>query len=321
MTEPQYLADRLQNHKVGIAFTLIALPPLVWFGNPAVALLVAAAVSVTLNQALVPDGSKLGGYALQAAIVLLGLKLNAGFVLTVSSDYTFVIAGYVVITLGTGLVMGRLLGMEPAPAKLVAAGTAICGGTTIASLSPIVGARPEQTAVAMALVFLLNAVALFTFPLVGHHLSLSETQFGLWAAMAIHDTSSVVATASLYGEEAAAVATTLKLGRTLWLIPCLLVFALLQKSSEAKLRVPAFVFLFVLASIVGTVVPLPAVVPELAGTTSSMLIVVALFGIGSAIGRETLRNLRGRMILQGLLLWALVVPATLGIVMWLPHGQ
>ena len=195
--------------------------------------------------------------------------------------------------------------------QLIASGTAICGGTTIASLSPVIQARPEQTGVALALVFLLNALALFTFPAIGEYLALTQEQFGVWAALAIHDTSSVVATSALYGEEAAMVATTVKLGRTLWLIPLLLVFSILQHQGSAKLRIPLFIVLFILTACTGSVVSLPAAVVGTASTASKMLLIVALFFIGTEISRETLRGLRGTVLVHGLLLWALVVPLTL----------
>lgn len=295
----------------GILVALIAIPGLVYYGNPAIALMVATVAAVVLNRSLLPGASTYGKYALQTAIVLLGLRLDAGFLLELSEGFALVIGVYVVLTLALGLVLGKLIRSEPASSKLISAGTAICGGTAIASLSPIVHARSEQTGMAMALVFLLNAVALLTFPLIGEYLGLTQSQFGIWVSMAIHDTSSVVATAAIYGDEAASVATTLKLGRTLWLIPLMLLFSLYEKAPQAKLRIPGFILLFVAASLVSSTLTLPTLVPEVAGVVSKALLVVALFFIGSDITRETLKRLRGTVLLQGLALWALVVPLTL----------
>ena len=293
---------------------LAALPILLWYGNPAVALLVGAALSLSINKVVIPNSGRWGRYALQTAIVLLGLKLNASQLVQISSDYSLLVTAYVGLTISVGLLIGRWLGSARKSNQLIATGTAICGGTTIASLSPVIGARPEQTGVALTLVFLLNALALFTFPMVGEALSLSQQQFGVWAALAIHDTSSVVATAAIYGDEAAAVATTVKLGRTLWLIPLLLVFSILEQRDSTKLRLPLFIVAFVFAACLGSFIALPAAVVSTASLASKSLLVIALFCIGTEITRATLRELRGAVLLHGLLLWALVVPLVLYIV-------
>lgn len=290
---------------------LVLLPLLVYHGNPALGLLAGAALTLIFNKPLSTHSHALGKYALQAAIVLLGLKLNANQLMKISADYSLLVTGYVVLTLSLGLVIGLALGSQRKSNQLISSGTAICGGTTIASLSPVIQARPEQTGIALTLVFLLNAVALFTFPAIGEHLSLSQEQFGVWAALAIHDTSSVVATSALYGEEAAMVATTVKLGRTLWLIPLLLVFSILQHQGSAKLRIPLFIVLFILTACAGSVTDLPVGLVNAAASASKMLLVLALFFIGTEISRQTLRGLRGTVLIQGLLLWALVVPLTL----------
>jgi uncharacterized integral membrane protein (TIGR00698 family) len=287
------------------------LPLLVYYGNPALGLLAGAGLSLAFHKPCFARAHAMGKYTLQAAIVLLGLKLNASQLMKISADYSLMVTGYVLLTIGAGLSMGLLLGSQRKSSQLIASGTAICGGTTIASLSPVIQARPEQTGVALALVFLLNALALFTFPAIGDYLALSQEQFGVWAALAIHDTSSVVATAALYGEEAAMVATTVKLGRTLWLIPLLLVFSVLQHRGSAKLRVPLFILLFIATACSGSIVDLPPGVIDAAATGCKVLLVVALFFIGTEISRDTLKALRGTVLLHGLLLWALVVPLTL----------
>lgn len=290
------------------------LPALVYHGNPAVGLLVGASLSLLFNKACFAGAHALGKYTLQAAIILLGLKLNVSQLMKISADYSVLVTGYVLLTLSLGLGLGLLLRNQRKSSQLIASGTAICGGTTIASLSPVIQARPEQTGVALTLVFLLNALALFTFPTIGEYLALSQEQFGVWAALAIHDTSSVVATSALYGEEAAMVATTVKLGRTLWLIPLLLVFSVLQHQGSAKLRIPLFIVLFIMTACMGSVTELPGALVNAASTTSKMLLVVALFFIGTEISRDTLRGLRGAVLVHGLLLWAMVVPLTLLVV-------
>jgi uncharacterized integral membrane protein (TIGR00698 family) len=292
-------------------FAIVVLPLLLWHGNPAVGLLVGAALSLAWDRSIVPASGLLGKYALHTAIILLGLKLNASQLVKISADYSLLVTGYVALTISLGLLLGSWLGNQKKSSQLIASGTAICGGTTIASLSPVIGARPEQTGVALTLVFLLNALALFTFPAVGEYLTLSQEQFGVWVALAIHDTSSVVATAAIYGDEAATVATTVKLGRTLWLIPLLLVFSILEQRGSAQLRLPLFIVAFVFAACLGSLVALPVELVAAASMTSKSLLVVALFLIGTEINRATLRELRGSVLIHGLLLWALVVPLTL----------
>ena len=293
---------------------LALLPVMIFYGNPAVGLLVGAALSLSFDKPVLPNAGLMGKYALQTAIIFLGLKLNASQLVKISADYSLLVTGYVALTISIGLVIGKLLGNQSKSSQLIASGTAICGGTTIASLSPVIQAKPEQTGVALTLVFLLNALAMFTFPAIGEYMALTQEQFGVWAALAIHDTSSVVATSALYGEEAATVATTVKLGRTLWLVPLLLTFSIMQHRGSAKLRIPLFIVGFIAAACTGSLISLPAAVIGGASMACKVLLVVALFCIGTEISRNTLRQLRGTVLLHGLLLWALVVPLTLAMV-------
>lgn len=300
--------------KIGI--TAVVLPMLIYVGNPAVALLVGSALSLLTNAKIVPGSDKLGKYALQTAIILLGLKLNAAMLIQISADYSLMVTFYVLATLAVGFTIGRLLRNDDISNQLISSGTAICGGTTIASLSPIIHARPDQTAVALTVVFLLNALALFTYPYIGEFLQLTQEQFGVWCALSIHDTSSVVATALLYGEDAGAVATTLKLGRTLWLIP-LLVVASVMARQDARVQVPIFVLLFILSAMLGSFLDLPAWLTTSAGSTSKALLVLALYCIGTDISRTTVRELRGATLVQGIALWLIAAPATLAAVYYL----
>ena len=177
--------------KMVVAVALIILAVL---GNPALALVTGMVLSLTLNRAPIAAGNRLSKYLLQTAIVLLGFKLNAEHMLDITGTYALPIASFVCVTGTVGCALGWLFRSEKETNALVSGGTAICGGTAIATLSPVIGARPEQTGAALCIVFLLNAAALVTFPTIGHWLELSQEQFGVWAALAIHDTSSVVAT-------------------------------------------------------------------------------------------------------------------------------
>ena len=241
----------------------------------------------------------------------MGFRLNLETVWYLSASYTWGVALFVLGTLGLGLAYGLLLRVDKVPGQLIAAGTAICGGTTIASLSPIIGAKPHETAVTLGLIFLLNVIALFVFPFIGQWFELSQLEFGLWTALAIHDTSSVVATAAIYGQEAADVATTIKLGRTLWLIPLILGASLLSREEGTRLRVPVFILLFLLATALGSFFPVPSILLQGASVTSKALLVCALFLVGTELTRATLRRIRGPTLWQGLLLWLTVAPLSL----------
>ncbi len=300
---------------LGLILSAIAIGPLILLGNPAVALLVAGTIALALDRIPVPSASILSKYCLQTAIVLLGFKLNLQTVWQLSATYTWGVALFVIGTLGVGFLFARLLRAERIPAALIVSGTAICGGTTIATLSPVIGARPHETAVTLSLVFLLNVVALFAFPIIGSWLELSQLEFGLWSALAIHDTSSVVATAAIYGDEAAEVATTIKLGRTLWLIPLVLLASVVVSSraepGAPRVRVPGFIVAFVAAASVGTFIDLPDLVTTGASTLSKALLVCALFLVGCELTRATLKEIRGKTFWLGVGLWLTAAPLTL----------
>ena len=297
----------------------VALVPLVYMGNPALALLAGLTISITLDRSPIAGGSIYGKYLLQTAIVLLGLKLNAAQLLDISGTYALPIAGFVCVTSVIGLLLGWFIRSDRSTNALISSGTAICGGTTIATLSPIIAARPEQTGAALCVVFLLNAVALITFPAIGTWLNLSQEQFGVWAALAIHDTSSVVATAQMYGTKAAEIATTVKIGRTLWLIPLIVIASLVVGAQQSKIRIPNFVFVFVGASLLGSWVGLSIPATMLVGDIASALLVVALFFVGTEITRQTLKSLRLTTVLHGVALWLLVIPVVLwGVTRWVP---
>jgi uncharacterized integral membrane protein (TIGR00698 family) len=277
--------------------------PLIWYGNPAVALLTGTALSLLWRAPLGIGGQRWGRLALQSAIALLGFSLSIGRVAEVSGDSLWLVAIYVLGVLSIGIALARILRLERESGLLMASGTAICGGTAIATLAPLVGARADQVGVAIGIVFLLNALALFGFPVIGHALGMSQMQFGVWAALAIHDTSSVLATAATYGNEALEVATTVKLGRTLWLIPVAVVVSLVFRQPTARVRVPLFVLAFLATSMVATFVSLPAWFSHATGRVSKALLVIALFFIGSEISWATLRLMRGRVLAHALMLW------------------
>ncbi len=298
------------------AVLLLALLAGLYLRNPAIALLGGLFVRLVWRHNPVPASGAVGKYSLQTAIVLLGFTLGVGRLVAVSADYGLVVAGYVFATLGAGWVIARILRGDPTEQSLLASGTAICGGTAIATLAPVIGAKPHQFAVTTALVFLLNVVALLTFPSIGHWLGLSQEAFGAWVALAIHDTSSVVATAAIYGPEAAEVATTVKLGRTLWLIPLAFAASLIYQQGEAKLRVPGFVLLFVGAALASSLVTLSTDITTAISWVSKSLLVLALGMIGLEIDRGTLKRMSAKSLVFGVGLWCVVAPAALLLVLY-----
>ena len=287
----------------------------IYLRNPAIALLGGLIIRLGLGVNPVRQGIRLGAFSLQTAVVLLGFTLGFDRVMTVSADYGLIVGAYVLMTLLLGWLMASLIRGDRIECTLLTSGTAICGATAIATLAPVIGARPHQLAATTGIVFLLNAVALFTFPYIGGWLGLSQETFGAWAALAIHDTSSVVATAAIYGDEAAAVATTLKLGRTLWLIPLAFAASLLFARGEARLRVPPFILLFVAAAAVGGLVEFGEPVAEGIGYASKAFLVVALGLIGLELDRKSLSRLSLTSVLLGAGLWLVVAPLALVLVL------
>ena len=296
--------------KSRLLITLVGFGLALLIAHPAFALLLGAVISVVFVPKL-PKITKRGGkFLLQGAIVTLGLTMNVQTLWSVSQDYSLLIVGYVFLTLCLGLLLGRFLRTDTDQARLLVSGTAICGATAIVTLGPVIRARSESVAVCLAVVFLLNAIAILVLPQIGGYFGLSQTQFGVWVALAIHDTSSVVGAAAIYGDEALQVATTVKLVRTLWLIPLILAAGILMNRRETKTRLPGFVLLFVLFSIIGSMSNMP--VEWLTGIKmlSRMMLVAALFFMGLEITRQTLRKLNSRAVSLGVCLWLVVLPAT-----------
>ena len=290
---------------------LIAFAGAMWVGHPALALFVGATLSVALAPTVPAAVERGGKLCLKSAIVVLGFSLNVEALWQTSRDYSGLVVVFVASTLIAGLVVGRFMRVDDDQSRLLSTGTAICGGTAIVTLAPVIRARPESVAICIGIVFVLNAIAILVLPWVGHQLQMTEDQFGVWVALAIHDTSSVVGAAAIFGDRALETATTVKLVRTLLLIPVVLIAGILLRQSETKLRIPAFLVLFVAASIAGTLLQPPVEVMAQAKAASRLLLIVALFFIGMEIRRSTIASLNGRAIWLSLLLWSFLLPVTL----------
>jgi uncharacterized integral membrane protein (TIGR00698 family) len=209
--------------------------------------------------------------------------------------------------------LGALLNVQRVPAFLISTGTAICGGSAIAAVGPITQASDEEMAIALGTVFVLNSVALLIFPAIGAALKLNQSQFGLWAALAIHDTSSVVGAAAKYGTVALAIATTVKLARALWIVP-LSVATAMVRGAKAKIQWPWFIGLFCLAAVCNTYLPAGAREYSLAVKIAKIGLTATLFLIGSGISVATVKQVGPRPLLQGIILWLLVSVGSLWLI-------
>ncbi|MFE8070453.1 putative sulfate exporter family transporter [Marinobacteraceae bacterium S3BR75-40.1] len=259
---------------------------------------------------------------LQVAVVGLGLTMDLASILAPGlRGLVMAAAGIAAIWLA-GSLLGRWLGLGRKTTQLVCAGTAICGGSAIAALGSVLDADENEMSVALGAVFVLNALALFLFPLVGHSLGLDQVQFGTWAGLAIHDVSSVVAAGADYGPEALQTATAVKLSRSLWILPVCLVAALSQgrthSDRKGTVQVPWFIALFVLASLARTLFPALAELTPLVHQAATQLMTLALFLVGAGLARRTLRQVGARPLLMATLLWLGAGGGTLWVIGSLP---
>ena len=253
---------------------------------------------------------------LQASIVLMGFGMSLGAVITASTTGFFATVVSVSTVMVLGVFLGKLFKVEKNTALLIASGTAICGGSAIAAIAPILKSKNYQNSFALIVVFVLNAVALFLFPFIGHKLGLSQETFGNWAAIAIHDTSSVVGAGAMYGEKALQVATTVKLIRALWIIPLSLFIAFLNKNGDKKsIRFPWFILLFVLAIVFANVFPGFRESYAHFNWLGKRGMVVALFLIGSNITVSEIRKSGPNSFALGISLWAVIAVGSLLVLM------
>ncbi|MDO6435316.1 putative sulfate exporter family transporter [Flavitalea sp. BT771] len=247
---------------------------------------------------------------LQCSVIGLGFGMDAGSALKAGRDGILFAMASIAGTLTIGWLLGKILKIDKKTSLLISGGTAICGGSAIAALSPVIGAEERQVSVAMGTVFILNSAALFLFPVAGRWLHLSQAQFGLWAAIAIHDTSSVVGAAGRYGPEALQIATTVKLARALWIIPVSLMAALFFRGGSSRIRVPWFIGVFVLAVLLHTWMPMPFFSHVVVGASHAGM-TLTLFLIGCGLSRQVLLNTGVKPLVQGIVVWLLIAGAAL----------
>ncbi|MFN8363536.1 YeiH family protein [Cloacibacterium caeni] len=242
---------------------------------------------------------------LQYSIIGLGFGINLNTAIEAGSQGFLFTVSTIALVMIFGLLLAKILKIDKTIAQLISAGTAICGGSAIAAVAPILKANSKQTSVALGIVFVLNAVALFIFPEIGHFFNLSQNQFGIWSAIAIHDTSSVVGAASKYGNEALQIATTVKLARALWIIPLAFLISIFTKS-EGKIKIPYFIGFFVLAILAGTYLPFLQNFNSIISEISRDTLKVALFLIGAGLSLQNLKNIGIKPLLLGIILWIFI---------------
>lgn len=298
-------------------FILLFILCLMPFISPAVALFLGLAFAMTAGQPFPVFSKKTSKYLLQFSVVGLGFGMNLHESLQTGKDGMLFTIVSVVSVLMLGMYLGKRLMMDRKTAYLISAGTAICGGSAIAAVAPVVKADDNEISMSLGTIFILNAIALFIFPPIGHLLQMTQEQFGMWAAIAIHDTSSVVGAGAAYGEKALEIATMVKLTRALWIIPVTIATMFIFKQKGAKINIPWFIFFFILAMVANTFLTIPDVVSGSLVWAAKKGLTVTLFLIGTGLSRKVIKQVGIRPMVQGVVLWAFIGLISLGVVMFL----
>ncbi len=291
-------------------FALLGALTLSPFVSTGMALAAGIAFSLAFGNPWPKQSARLGKILLQVSVVGLGFGMNIGEVWRVGSSSLIFTALGITFTMACGLLLGHMMGIGKRSSALLSFGTAICGGSAIAAMAPVIDADSDESAVALATVFTLNAVALFVFPPLGHIFGLGQEQFGTWAGMAIHDTSSVVGAAASYGAEALAIGTTVKLSRAIWIAPVALITSMIVRKG-GKVRVPLFIVGFIAAAALAGATPQAAPLWHGVAAVAKQSLVLTLFLIGAGLSRPVLRKVGIRPMAQGLALWLIVSLLTL----------
>jgi len=296
-----------------IYFAAIAVCAMPFVDTP-VALLLGIILAQTIKHPFPGSSKKLTKWLLQASVVGLGFGMNAGQAFQVGKQGLWLTVFSITITLTIGLLIGKFLKVERNTSYLISTGTAICGGSAIAAVSTIARSNEKQISTALGTVFILNSVALLLFPWIGHLFHLSQHQFGVWAAIAIHDTSSVVGAAQKYGAVALQTATTIKLERALWIIPFSFLSIFLFKSESRKVKIPWFIILFVVAMLINSFIPALHPASSFIVEISKTGLKITLFLIGSGLTKELLKSVGMKPLFQGVMLWLFISVVSLTVI-------
>ena len=286
--------------------------------TPPVALFLGLVFALLCGQAYPKFNKKVSKKLLQYSVVGLGFAMNLHASLASGKEGMMFTIVSVVGTMFIGMFIGRkVLKVNRDTSYLISSGTAICGGSAIAAVGPVIKAKESDMSVALATIFVLNAIALFIFPVLGELLGLTQQEFGMWAAIAIHDTSSVVGAGAAYGEEALQVATTIKLTRALWIIPLALVTSFIFKSKDQKISIPWFILWFIVAVLINTY--LLGSVPEVGKVISGLArkgLIITMFFIGASLSTDVLKAVGVKPLVQGVLLWLVISVGSLAYILW-----
>lgn len=287
---------------------VLCLSPLI---SPPIALLMGLIIAQFIGHPYLHLNHKATHILLQVSVVGLGFGMNVTSALKAGKEGILYTIVSIIGTLVIGFFMGKFLKIEKKTSYLISTGTAICGGSAIAAISPVIKAEEKQISVALGTIFILNSAALFLFPFIGHQLNLSQSQFGMWCAIAIHDTSSVVGAASKYGPQALEIATTVKLARALWIIPVAFLSTFIFKNKESKIKIPYFIGLFVLAMIANTYIPFVQQYNHYLTNIAKAGLTLTLFLIGCGLNRKTISSVGFKPLIQGVILWVIIATAAL----------
>ena len=285
-----------------LAFILCLSP----FITPPIALLMGLIIAQFIGHPYLHLNHKATHILLQISVVGLGFGMNVSSAMKAGKEGIVFTIISIIATLVIGYMLGKFLKIEKKTSFLISTGTAICGGSAIAAISPVIKAEEKQISMALGTIFILNSVALIVFPFIGHTLNLSQTQFGMWCAIAIHDTSSVVGAASKYGPQALEIATTVKLARALWIIPVAFISTFIFKNKGTKIKIPYFIGLFVLAMIANTYIPFVQEYSYYLTTIAKSGLTLTLFLIGCGLSRKVLISVGYKPLLQGIVLWVFI---------------
>ena len=294
--------------------TVIFLTATLWLNHAALALILGIFLSYIITIPKDFFTRKYGTRILQTGIVFLGGSISVTQVTDISKDYLPWISGFVLVTFFAVIGLGKLLGVTKKQSYLLASGTAICGGTAMASVAPVIKAKPEDLLPALSIVFILNALAVIFFPLLGNWIGLTEDQFGSWVALAIHDTASVIGAASVMGERAIEVAATLKLGRTLWIVPLVLFSAWYFREKRERFGFPIFILFFILAVALNSLLMPSVEVNHILKTINKICLLTGLFCIGTQIDRSAIQQISVKPLVLAVLMWAIVIPTSLWVI-------
>lgn len=287
-------------------YVLIIVIVLLGFINSPTALIIGFIYTLIFKNPFKIYSHKAINYFLKISVVGLGFGMFIKETIETSKDGLSLTFFSIILTVSLGLLLTRLLKLDLKLGHLITSGTAICGGSAIAAISPVIKAKGKTISIALGIVFLLNSIALFIFPAIGHYLNLTQEQFGLWCAVAIHDTSSVVGATLGYGEEALRIATTVKLSRTLWIIPLSILSMFLFKTKGEKIKIPYFIILFIVSIMINSFHILPESTTHLIVLMSKRLLITTLFLVGSSISIKDLKSTGVKPVFLALTLWIFI---------------